>query len=71
MRGIYQLLDLIRKKVMPLVNLKEEDWDNWDNGIRTGEVVHKYLVYDAEEYEHIELTKEEFVTLKQFTEDTK
>ena len=68
MRGIHQLLDLIRKKVMYFVNLEEEDCEVWDNGIRTGEIVHKYFVYGNEPYERKELTKEEFETLKAFTE---
>ena len=58
------LLDLIREKVMYFVNLEEEDCEVWDNGIRTGEVVHKYFIYDNELYERKELTKEEFETLK-------
>ena len=63
-----ELLKSIKEKVMPLVNLKEEDCDIWDNGFRTGEVVHKYFVYDNEEYERIEITKEEFYILKALTE---
>lgn len=62
------LLNLIKEKVMYFVNLEEEDCEVWDNGIRTGEVVHKYFVYDNELYERKELTKEEFAALKLFTE---
>ena len=58
-------LKIIKDKAMILLNLEEEDWDVWDNGIRTGEVVHKYLVYDNECYEHIELTKDEFDLLRE------
>ena len=58
-------LKIIKDKAMILLNLEEEDWDVWDNGIRTGEVVHKYLVYDNERDEHIELTKDEFDLLRE------
>ena len=63
-----KLLNLIRDKVMCLVNLKEEDLYNWDNETKTNKVVHKYFVYDCEEYEREEITKEEFEMLKSLKE---
>ncbi len=62
------LLKLIKEKAMPLLNVREEDHEVWDNGFGTGKVEHKYYIYDNEENERIELTKEEFAVFKWFTE---